>query len=741
VIITKSNYCRSAEYLKKTEARERQMKGDARLPALRDDLRLLPGPRLEDGTPTWTLHDPVRNRFYRMGWSAFELLARWTLGHADKVIAQVNQETPLQVTSEDIRALKGFLLTHCLLKPRGADVLSVLKSKILREKQGVLTWLLFHYLFVRIPLFHPDRFVESTLPAVRMLFSHPMRRIFSMAAILGLFLTLRQWQAFTHTFLYFFSLRGLFLYGLTLFFVKFAHELGHAYTAKACGIRVPTMGVAILVLWPVLYTDNSEAWKLKDRTSRMSIVLAGTAVELGLAALATLLWNFLPDGPMRSACFLTATVTWVSSLLINLNPFLRFDGYYFLSDFLDVPNLQERAFALGKWHLRKMVPGLNISCPEQFSAGKTRLLIAYAYATWLYRLMLFTAIALMVYHLFFKILGIFLFGAEMVWFVLLPIYREMRVWWQLLRGGLHKAENEGRKGRRVRLGIYLILLSGGLFLLVFPWKSHVTLPALLRPASVFRIYPPYAARIEKVAVQNGQQVRSGDLLFCLNLPELASEEKLAQIRVRMLEEQLRRQFGEDSFSEGCQVIQSRLANAMTRLQGCRERKTQLRIIALSDGMVTDMAEGLRPGVWIQKENFLAILVDQRQMVIEGYLTESRISDIHTGDSGRFHMENRDRTIGCQVREIDMTSTRALKSPYLASVYGGDIPVTIEDGGVLLNQASLFRVLLVPDPGQLTETTLPNQMVRGKVRVRGLPQSLISRAWIRVAGVLVRESGF
>ena len=145
---------------------------------------------------------------------------------------------------------------------------------------------------------------------------------------------MRNWDVFQSTFIYFFSTEGLFLFLLAVFLAKIVHELGHAYTAKLYGLRVPTMGIAFLVLWPVLYTDTSDAWKLPNRRQRLSIAAAGMLAEIGLAGIATLLWSFLPDGPIRSALFMVATTTWIITLLINSNPFLRFDVYFFLSDFL-----------------------------------------------------------------------------------------------------------------------------------------------------------------------------------------------------------------------------------------------------------------------------------------------------------------------------------------------------------------------------------------------------------------------
>src|SRR5690606_11708462 len=124
------------------------------------------------------------------------------------------------------------------------------------------------------------------------------------------------------------SLEGFLLYGLTLVLVKSAHELGHALVSQRLGCRVASMGVAFLVMFPVLYTDTTDAWKLQSRRDRLRIVTAGVRTELYLALIATFLWGVLPDGSLRSAAFFIATTSWVTSVLVNISPFMRFDGYY-----------------------------------------------------------------------------------------------------------------------------------------------------------------------------------------------------------------------------------------------------------------------------------------------------------------------------------------------------------------------------------------------------------------------------
>jgi putative peptide zinc metalloprotease protein len=123
---------------------------------------------------------------------------------------------------------------------------------------------------------------------------------------------------------------------------------------------------------------------------------------------------------------LLATTTWVSTVLINASPFMRFDGYFLLSDYLQMPNLHSRAFALARWDARAAVCA-GRGPPERLLT-RQRMLIAFAWATWIYRLVLFLGIAALVYHFFIKAVGILLFAVEIVWFVAKPVWSEVKAW-------------------------------------------------------------------------------------------------------------------------------------------------------------------------------------------------------------------------------------------------------------------------------------------------------------------------
>ena len=125
---------------------------------------------------------------------------------------------------------------------------------------------------------------------------------------------------FKSTFLYFFNWNGLLLYAFSLVAVKAIHELGHAYTAKNFGCNVNSMGIAFLVFFPFLYTDNTNAWRLRDHRKRLTINFAGISTELHLAIIATFFWGISEPGLFKSVAFFVATTSWVSSLLINISP-------------------------------------------------------------------------------------------------------------------------------------------------------------------------------------------------------------------------------------------------------------------------------------------------------------------------------------------------------------------------------------------------------------------------------------
>lgn len=709
------------------------------LPALRQELLLHPGPRNHDGSPSWVLEDPGRDLYFQIGWMEAEILTRWHMGKPSEIVSSINDATTLSIDSDQIENFGQFLVQNSLTRDPNA-VARYRHEVDARMNQPLGKFLLHNYLFFRIPIFRPDRFLTRTLPFIKRVF---MNRSFFLltvaAALFGIFLASRQWDTFRNTFLHFFTLEGAALSALTLIVTKTIHELGHAYTAKRLGCHVPTMGVAFMVMMPLLYTDTSTAWRLRKRTQRMLVCGAGMMTETALAAWATLAWSFLPDGQLRSVAFIVATTTWIMTLTINLSPFMRFDGYFLLSDALNVPNMQPRAFALARWKMREWLFAFGDEKPEQFEPWRERVLILYAFCTWIYRFTLFLGIALIVYHKFFKMLGILLFLVEVVSFIAAPVFKEMKIW-------ITRLKNEGLTPRSV-----LFIVAGGalLGLLFVPWSSNVTAPALLQSERQVRIYSPVAAQIVKIHAADGQTVQKGMPLFELRVPALQQEITMLRKQIAALQWQLSFHFIHRNTAAGIPVVQRERQAALKRLALLEKQKKQLVIRAPVNGHIVDMTTPLAEDEWIGTGEWLCTTADLAAPQAVAYVNERDLHRLRMGCSAKFIPDDPDQAVmKMNVTHIAYTASRHLAAvPELASPNGGAIaatraPQTVASSlgtntGAWIPEQAVYRVLLRPDH----ERGMRPQVLRGSVVITADRESLFKKIGKYVLAIFLRETGF
>jgi putative peptide zinc metalloprotease protein len=699
---------------------------EAQLPPLREDLRLVEGGADENGHPTWTMIDLARHRFFRIGWVEQAMLARWG-ATTEAVVDSVNTETTLRINKDRVQEVAGFLVTNELCSVTDGKHLHAAAK---RRKQHPLEWLLHNYLFIRIPILHPDAFLNRTLRWVRPFFTQGILLWLLSLALVALYLVGRQWDSFVSTFLHFFTLEGAFYYALALAATKSLHELGHAYAAKYKGLRVPSMGIAFLVMMPVLYTDTGEAWKLKRRRDRLLIAAAGIGVETGLAIIATFAWSFLPDGVARSIAFFTATTSWTMSLLVNISPFMRFDGYYLLADFLGVANMQERAFALARWRMRKFLWGIEAPCPEAFSPAKSHFLIAYAYATWIYRFTLFLGIALFVYYQFFKLLGIFLMAVEVGWFILRPIYAEMKAWWK----------SRSQIIDRRRAALTLLGLCGCLALLVFPWKTGVEAPALVKPEKSVELYFPVSGRLAAMDIGEGRAVAEGATLIELQRFDLTQETTKLSLKLESIGHEIAQAHTRPDQSARLPVLFEQQGNIIAQKAEIADQINQMTVRASFSGIVRDVEPALAVGDWVGKGKRFARLLDPKGMRVEAFVEETELGRLQIGAKARFQPEAEGHPIlALKVIEIEHAGLAKLQDVILASTHGGPIAASMPPNGDRpAPLGAVHRVVMVPENSKISA---PAHIIRGTAIIEGERRSLFSRAWRHAASVLLRESGF
>jgi putative peptide zinc metalloprotease protein len=690
------------------------------LPALRQDLKLLPETTDETGAPRWLVFDALQNRYHALTRRGLLLVEAWRAGMpVDRFVADL-AAAGVPLAPGELDDFVAFLARNELLEARGQAGDASIERRRAARARPLETSLIKNYLFFRVPVVRPDAFLRRTLGAVAWTTTDLFRAMTILAGLFGLFLAGRQWDMFVAAFRDAVSLQGAAAFVVTIAAVKIVHELAHGYTARRLGCRVASIGVAFIVLFPILYTDTTDTWRLRDRFQRLKVVTAGLKSELYLAAWATLLWAILPDGIVRSVAFYVATTGWISSALINLSPLLRFDGYYAFSDLLGMENLQARGFALGRWFLRRLLFGLPDPAPETLPPARLRLVLFYAYLTWVYRFFVFLGIALLVYHLAFKVLGVFLFLVEIYWFIARPVLAEVRVWW--------------RRRREARLSplraLVLSALLGGLVWAAWPMPRSVAVPAVLDLTSE-DIYAPRDARVRAIAADDGSRVRRGDTLLRLEAPALEAERALLRRELAGLEEQL----AANTVRRGAlPLLRERRADVRTRLTQVGAALAEMTIAADRAGRLAHVAP-LSPGQWVGQAAPLAQVRDPAEMRIHALMKETDVSRLDPDAGATFvaPWPRRLRLANVPV-PAEVTPVRQLAFEELADVHGGPLAVAAAGDGRTLETPAMAIEIPV---SEISGIDLRHRL-RGVLRLRTEPESLVLRWGRALSRVIWRE---
>lgn len=698
------------------------------VPYLRQDLEIFRGNSREDGLPAWLLYDAVRNKYFSLGLTAFKLIKNWKGGEDIKNFEKKINSSGIATSEEEIKSFINFLhQNNLIIQPTGQNIAYLMQQKNSMKK----SWLMYaihSYLFFKIPLFKPDDWLSKTLKYVKHFASKKFRNLVYLFGFIGLFLVFQQLETFKSTFLYFFSFQGLMLYFLTLVFVKCLHELGHAYIAKHYGCRVSAIGIAFLVFFPFLYTDTTDAWRLRNHKERLLINFGGILTELHLAIIATFLWAVLPDGGFKSVAFFIATTSWISSLTINVSPFMRFDGYYVFSDWLKAENLQPRSFALARWKIRESLFGLNHPPPEEINPSRRWTFIVYAWATWVYRFFLFLGIALLVYHFAFKILGIILFVIEIHWFILLPIIREIKNWYKL------KSEIKFNKQTTRTL---IILLS--LFMILFlPWKSSLKIPAVYVSEQYSKVYAPYPSKIKKILVNKDDAVEKGQELIELYSPDLDREIFSISRKIQLTKTKINRLSKSAGNMDQFLTLQQSLIALQTEMTGLTRIKNKLIIKAPIKGKIKDFYD-LSEGMWVSNFDQLLEIVHYGTGKVRGFIKEEQIERFLKKNPAVFIPNDgiHDK-VYLVSKSLDLSAITNLPYISLSSAHDGPVAVRNFTGGKFQYRPETAHYIAEFDLAKKSEIQFE---LPGYVHIKGSRYSPLANLTKGVIAIIVRESGF
>jgi len=352
-------------------------------------------------------------------------------------------------------------LLHGELVPNMAE----LERRASRNRRRDLIARIRSPLALRIGLFDPERFLTYTLPAVRPLFSGAGFVLWLALIATGAILAAENWPELTKGGLdRILAANNVILLLLTYPFIKAVHEFAHAYATKVGGGEVHEMGVMMLVLLPVPYVDASASNAFRERWRRVLVGGAGIMAEMALASIAMILWTQIGAGFVRAALFNIMLIGGVSTILFNGNPLLRFDGYYVLSDLIEIPNLDTRSKKYLGYLAQRYLFGLEQAESPVQGPGERAWFVIYGVLSAIYRVSVMFGIALLVAtRLFIVGVAVAIWSAAQMF--VLPL-------WRGLTFVLHSRQLRQRRRRAIAASaaIALVLLAG-LFAVPIPYAT------------------------------------------------------------------------------------------------------------------------------------------------------------------------------------------------------------------------------------------------------------------------------
>ena len=692
------------------------------------------------GERWYVVRDPASNQFHRLSDPAYRFVGlldgTLTVGEAWEIVGgQMADNAP---TQPEVIQILTQLYSANLVETNVTPDAQVLLRRQKKQQEKKLQGRLMSALFPRIPLWDPDTFLKRWMPAVGPLLSIVGMLGWIAVVVFALALVLPEADRLAA------GAGNLFqnpdplvwaLLGLSFIGTKFIHEMGHAFSCRRFGGECHEVGIMFLVLFPCPYVDASTAWGFPSKWKRIFVGAAGMIAEVFVAAVAAIIWKFTADESLVSQiCYNVMLIASVSTLLFNANPLLRYDGYYILSDYLEIPNLQNksREYTLGLF--RRYLFRVKETKPLP-PKGQRWQLVLYSVTSSVYRIFIGFAIMLMV---FFQLpewarpVGLIMGLGAAVTFFVVPIFKLGK--YLLTEPELHR--------KRTRAWAWTLSGASAIAILVglINFPTHVRADAVAEPGERVAVRVQTPGEVGEVLVASGGQVEADQPVIRLENPDVEAQLTQAEIE----EEAARAAYAAAAVNDPMsrQVTRERLELARKRLDEARRQYDELTLRAATAGRFVAPDVETLPGRAVQMGQELGRVYRSDTFEAIAYVPQEQIALLEQAgslDDGIAEV----RLAGLPGRSLPVTAwrynestTNEVRSPLFTVAGGGQFTPDPRDPNGRRVQEDVVEARFqidAPDGLQI----VPGQ--RAYVRVDSGSEPLIVQGWRKLLQIVQTNS--
>ncbi len=568
------------------------------------------------GKRWYVLQDHTRYRQHRVSSAAYAFLG---LMNGSLTVQEMYQAAEANLgdqapTQNDVVQLLAQLHTGELMQ---CDVPADLAELLLRQERECRTERQSRFLnplSTKFPLFDPERIMTPLLPLVRPLLCRGALILWLAVVGTAASQAAIHWSELTLTVAdRILTPQNIAVLWLLFPLIKILHEFGHGLATRAYGGEVHEMGVLLIAFQPIPYVDASSASAFPSKWQRIVVGAAGMMVELFIASCALFLWLNIEAGAIRTAAYNVLFLAGISTILFNANPLLRYDGYYMLSDYLEIPNLRARSHRYLVYLCERYVFGRQDAQAQTAELAERVWLTVYPIAAFLYRLFALAAITLFIAGKFFFV-GVLLALAGIVLWILGPLVKAL----------VYLCTDPGIRIVRRRA------LATSLLATVALSTAILWLPLPLRTGAEGVIWLPEQARlraatdgfVKRIVARAGSPVRSGDILIECYDPQLTARVRVLQARLDELDTRYRALLLIDI--RQAQIVRDEIVHVEQRLARATERVNDLLIRSRTDGIFEIPDAAKLPGRFINQGATLGYVLDTSALTARVVVPEADV---------------------------------------------------------------------------------------------------------------------
>ncbi len=642
-------------------------------PALRDDLEF--SEHREGGKFTTVIHDPVRSQYYRIGRDELGFAraldgSRTVAEAADKA----GGESDSGLSVNDCLLLAKWLVESGLAATErmGPEALHAASSAA--DSQRIIQRL--NLIFVRIPLFNPDRVLKLMTPYFHWCFTKAAVTGWALCLLAGVFAVFSDPGRAAVTTVGTFSSNSWMLIGLAWVLLKLIHEAAHGIALTHYGQRVREFGVLFIMFIPVGYTDASAAWRLPSKWQRVAVASAGMYAELFIASLAALAWRLTGDENIMFLAFNVMIAASLSTVVFNMNPLMRFDGYYILSDLIESPNLYTNGVRYCSYLMRRYVMGLDAALPASVLRGRSSVIKVYGICAFFWRICVIATLLVSAGLLAPGIGPAIALIAAVLWF--LPGAKRALAFF---------GPGTGLSiGKRIRSVAAVALLVAGLWLALthIAWPGYVSSPGYVEYRDALVVRPGVGGFVKSVHLKHGDYAGEGDLVVELENRELTAALRKVELDLALV--RLRSRIYYHAGDVAASQVEDQSAVALEkRKRELADDVDALRIVAEREGRIVAPELDSRLGSFVTPADALFTVASEDSKEVRFSIAQEdiQLARSRLGELGRVIMkEVGTRKIYARISRVEPEAKLGIPHPALGSVGGGPLPVRPKTSSVM-----------------------------------------------------------